>query len=62
MSDIQTPRSYMSSTRRSVSSDVQIQEGVFYLISKHLEVIYQTREGVIHMISICFNPFMYPVF
>ena len=41
LSDFQTQRSNISNTRRSVSSD----------ICKHQEVIYQTREGVFHLIS-----------
>ena len=48
--DIQTPRSNISNKRWNVSPDIQTLRSskVFCLIFKHLEVIYQTREGVFH--------------
>ena len=56
--DIQTTRGDISNMRRSVSCDI-IQasrsyiyqsRGVFYMKSKHREVIYQTREKVFYRI------------
>ena len=47
--------SYMSNTTRIVSFDIQIPwcdiSNTIHLIIKHQEVIYQTREGVFHLIS-----------
>ena len=55
--DIQTTRGDISNMRRSVSCDIQTSRsyiyqsrGVFYLKSKHREVIYQTREKVFYRI------------
>ena len=49
--EIQTTKSNVSNTRRSVLFDIQTRGRMFYLMSKHRDVIYQTREGVFQLIS-----------